>query len=121
MADVALASDLLRELSLPRPPGEYVKRAIERASLLARLDYWRGFDIWYRKARRVEEYELDQIREALRIKNEKAARNELHELKTRLAILEARLNAGDSDFYSPHLDGLRSQAAGIGGGYTTRR
>src|SRR5580698_10027820 len=81
VSDVVLASNLLRELSLPRPAGEFVKIAIDRAARLARLQYWRAFDLWYKKARTVEEYELDQIREALRIKNEKAARNELHEVK----------------------------------------
>ena len=75
MSDVLLASNLLKELSLPRPPGEFVRNAIDRSARLAKLTYWRGFDLWYRKARRVEQYELDQIREALRIKNERAARN----------------------------------------------
>lgn len=114
MSDVLIASDLLRELALPRPPGEYVKNAIARASSLARLQYWRGFDLWYRKAHRVEAYELHQIREALRIKNEKAARNELHEVKMLLARLEARLNAGDADFYRADIDGLRAATSGMG-------
>ncbi len=105
---------MLRELSLPRPPGEFVKNAIGRASALAHLQYWRGFDLWYRKARRVEEYELDQIREALRIKNERAARNELHEIKMLLVRLEARLNAGDTDFYRADIDGLRAQVTAVG-------
>lgn len=114
MSDVVLASGLLKELSLPRPPGEFVKNAIARASSLARLEYWRGFDLWYAKARRVEAYELDQIREALRIKNERAARNELHEVKMLLARLEARLNAGDTDFYRADIDGLRAAASETG-------
>jgi hypothetical protein len=98
MSDAAV---MLRELSEPWSSGERVKSVLQRTSRLAKLSYWRTFDIWYRKARQVEDYEVDQIRDALRIKNEKAARNELHELQTRLAVLEARLNAGDSDFHSP--------------------
>lgn len=101
------ASEMLRELSEPWASGERVKSAIDRAAKLADLAYWRTCDIWYRKARRVEPHEYEQIKEALRIKNERAARNEFHEIKTRLAILEARLSSGDADFHSPSINGLR--------------
>lgn len=121
MSEVFVASGMLRELSEPRPSGEFVKNAIERAGRLARLSYWRTSDLWYKKAHRVEEYELDQIREALRLKNEKAARNELHQAKLILARLEARLNAGDSDFYRADIDGLRAQIPGVGRSDFTKR
>lgn len=121
MSDLVLASNLLRELAEPRAGGEFVKTTIDRVSKLSRLGYWRAFDLWYKKARTVEEYELDQIREALRIKNEKAARNELHQAKLILARLEARLNAGDADFYRADIDGLRAQIPGMGGSDPSRR
>jgi hypothetical protein len=121
MSNIVLASNLLRELASPRGDGEFIKTTIDRVSKLSKLKYWRAFDLWYKKARTVEEYELDQIREALRIKNEKAARNELHEAKLILARLEARLNAGDADFYRPHIDGLREASAGVGGSNSARR
>ncbi len=113
MADAAM---MLRELSEPWPSGEYVKSAIGRAAKLAKLPYWRTFDLWYRKARRIEHYEIEQIQEALRIKNERAARNDLHELKTRLAILESRLNAGDADFHRPMSDLVGQQLRPVGRG-----
>ena len=112
------AAALLRELSEPWASGEYVKSAIYRSARLARLNYWRAFDLWYRKARRVEPHEIEQIQEALRIKNEKAARNELQQVKILLARLEARLNAGDADFCRPDIDGLRAQTSGIGRGHS---
>src|SRR5690242_1594515 len=115
------ASLMLRELSYPWAPGEYVKSAIGRAAALASLQYWRAFDIWYRKARRVEDYEIAQIAEALRIKNEKAARNELHQAKLILARLEARLNSGDADFYRADIDGLREATARMGRSHSARR
>lgn len=121
MSDLVLASDLLRELAQPRGDGEFIKTTIDRVSKLSKLGYWRVFDLWYKKARTVEEYELDQIREALRIKNEKAARNELHEAKLIIARLEARLNAGDSDFYRADIDGLRAQVGRVGGSNSARR
>ena len=108
------AAAMLRELSEPWASGERVKTSIDRAARLARLTYWRTFDLWYRKARRVEAYEIEQIQEALRIKNEKAARNELQQVKMLLVRLEARLNAGDSDFYRADIDGLRAQTSGVG-------
>ncbi|WP_291869693.1 hypothetical protein [Bradyrhizobium sp.] len=109
------ASVMLRNLSEPRPSGEFVKNAIDRASRLAGLGYWRAFDIWYCKARKVEEYEIDAIKEALRTKNERAARNELQQAKLLLAQVEARLNStGDADFHQPYIDGLRAQTSGMG-------
>jgi hypothetical protein len=58
----------------------------------------------------------------LRIKNEKAARNELQQVKILLARLEARLDAGDSDFHRPDIDGLRAQIVGAGrGDHAARR
>lgn len=98
------AATMLRELSLPWGPGERMKTVIDRTSRLCRLTYWRTSDIWYRKARRIEAHELKQIAEALLLKKEMAARNELNELKTRLARLEASLNAGDAEFHGPAVD-----------------
>ena len=104
---VGMAAAMLWELSLPWREGERKKTVIDRTSKLCRLEYWRAWDIWYRKARRIEAHEMQQIAEALLIKQEKAARNELHELKLRLAKLEATLNAGDADFHSPAVDYAR--------------
>jgi len=112
MSDAAL---MLKELSEPWSSGECVKSAIDRAARLSKLSYWRAFDLWYRKARRVEDYEIKQIAEALKIKNEKAARNELHDLKLRLTKLEALLSAGDSDFYRPSIDHARDMVRELGG------
>ncbi len=109
------AATMLRELSLPWGPGERMKSVIDRTARLCRLSYWRTSDIWYRKARRVEDYEIAQIAEALRIKKERAARNELHDIKLRLARLEASLSAGDADFHSPSIDYARDQMRGLGG------
>jgi hypothetical protein len=118
MSDAAV---MLRELSLPWSPGERMKSVLDRTSRLARLTYWRTYDIWYGKARRIEPYEIEQIAEALRIKREKAAHNELHEAKLLLARVEARLNAIDADFHSAHIDGLRAQTSHLGGRDPSRR
>ena len=106
MSDAAL---MLRELSEPWTSGERMKSVLDRTARLAKLTYWSTSDIWYRKARRVEQHELEQIAEALRIKKERAARNEFHELKTRLARLEASLSARDENFHSPDINFVREQ------------
>jgi hypothetical protein len=112
---------MLRELSLPWAAGERMKTVLDRTSRLAMLTYWRTYDIWYGKARRVEPHEIDQIAEALAVKNEKAARNEIHEAKVLLARVEARLNSIDADFHSAHIDGLRAQTSHLGGRDPSRR
>lgn len=104
---VAEASQLLQELAAPQDRGETMKEILTRTARAAKLAYWRTYDLWYEKARRVEPAEIDQIRDALRIKNERAAKNELNDLKLRLARLEASLASGDADFHSPTIDFAR--------------
>jgi hypothetical protein len=84
-------SDSLKELAKPWPDGDGWKRRIERAARAAGLSYTRAFDIWYGKARRIDAHEAEQIREALRLKREKAVANEYHDLRARLAKLESAL------------------------------
>jgi hypothetical protein len=112
MSDAAV---MLRELSYPWAPGERIKSVLDRTSRLAKLTYWRTYDIWYGKARRIEPYEIEQIAKALQIKTERAARNELHDLKLRLTRLEASLSAGDSDFYRPSIDHAGDMVRQLGG------
>lgn len=109
------ASIMLRELSLPWDAGERMKSVLNRVSRACRLPYWRTSDLWYQKARRVEQFELNQIREALQTKREKAARNELHELKTRILKLEASLASKDTEFFRPDIDFYRAMFGEHGG------
>lgn len=121
MSDVAMQ---LRELAEPWSGGEKVKAAIARAAkrvLIPRagkvesLSYWRAFDIWYRKARRIEQFEIDAIAEAIEKKRREAARNELQELRTRLVRLESLLVQSDPDFHRESIDMARGQIRQMGG------
>lgn len=103
MADYA---DNLRKLAEPSMRGDRVKVAIERAARLSGLSYWRTFDLWYRKARRVEDFEIAAISEALRRKTRLDTRNELSQLRLRIEALEARYAKCDQDFHEPDIDGL---------------
>lgn len=107
--NVAEASVALKELSEPWARGERVKVAISRAARLVRFTYWRTFDLWYEKARRVETFEVDAIAEALDRKRREAARNELRDLQARLSRLESLLVQTDPDFHREAVDVLRSQ------------
>lgn len=100
----ATYADALRELSEPRPVGDLVKSAIGRASRVVDLPYWRTFDIWYGKARRIDDHEARRIEQALQSKREEAARNEIHDLRTRLLRIESRVAAQGADVNRTRLD-----------------
>ena len=95
-------AQMLRALS---DPGARTKVAIDQAARRSGLHYWRVFDIWYGKARRIEPHEIENIKQALDAKNdqaradERATRDELQALKSRIARLEARLAAEDEDVH----------------------
>jgi len=108
-----LANDL-KELASPIDRGEKVTVAIERSARRCGLTAWRVFNIWYGKARSIEPREIAAITAALDKKRKEAARNEFHELKTRLAILESRLNQIDPDFHSPTIDAAWAQMRRFG-------
>jgi len=111
MTDISAS---LRELSEPWERGDKIKAAIARAARAADLTYWRAFDIWYGKARRIELAEINRIEAALRRKSEEHARNELHDLRTRLLRLEALLIQTDPDFHRPTIDQTREAVRDLG-------
>jgi hypothetical protein len=104
----------LRALSEPWERGDKIKAAIARSARAADLTYWRAFDIWYGKARRIEPDEAARIQAALQRKSEEHARNELHELRTRLFRLEALLVQTDPDFHRPTIDQTRKAVRDMG-------
>jgi hypothetical protein len=104
----------LRELAEPRSADEFIKDAIDRAAKRAGLNYWRAFDIWYGKARQIRDFEITAVLAALEKKQREAARNEFHELKSRLTILESRLTQIDPDFHRPTIDQAREQMRQLG-------
>lgn len=100
------AQTALKELAEPAKFGELKKVAIDRAARRAGMTYSRAFEIWYGRARRIEQFEADALAEALDKKRREDARNELYEIQVRIARLEARLASTDPDFHRPLLDGL---------------
>jgi hypothetical protein len=99
----------LQELSEPRDRGEKMASVIARTARLAGLSYSRCYEIWYRRARRIEHAEAVRISEALEQKNRLDARNELSQLRLRLARLESLLVQTDPDFHRPTTDFVGQQ------------
>jgi hypothetical protein len=99
----------LKELSEPHSRGEKMISIIERSARLAGLSYSRCYEIWYRRARRIEPAEIARISEALEQKNRLDARNELSQLRLRLARLESLLIQTDPDFHRPTVDLMGQQ------------
>ena len=112
----------LRELAEPWPSGSKVKEAIERASHACGSDdkrrrvipFWRAFDLWYGKARLIRDFEIEAVAAALEKKRREAARNELHELRTRLVRLESMLSQIDPDFHRDAIAASREQIRSLG-------
>lgn len=82
------------------------KDKIDEAARLSGLSRWRAFDIWYGKARRVGPDEIQKISDAVQHKRDKAARNELAQLRLRIERLDALLRQTDPDFHRPTIDFL---------------
>lgn len=97
------AAEGLRELARPVGSDDRVKSQIGRAARRAGLSYWRAFDLWYRKARRVEAVEIEAIR-AARAARSRERSDELaclaadfEALAERVSRLAARPGGSDAD------------------------
>lgn len=103
---------LLREIAGPRLANDPIKAVIARVAKQVGLSYWRTYDIWYGKNHRLERHEEEQILEARRKQKRLAAKNELAELRTRMARLESLLLCIDEEFHRENVGALRAAARG---------
>lgn len=106
------AAGLLRELAGGRKAGESVKAVLWRVR--RNLTNWkpsRVRDVWYRDPRvKVRAGEIEQLRALVEQRaNDKAAVDELAELRNRISRLEALLECTDEAFHSPAVAALREQ------------
>lgn len=102
----ALACEITDSLKLIAPPmeGANIKARIARAARLTGLSYWRTWDLWYGKARRIDAHEADVIRTARRRRAESSRVDELTSIATdfealaeRIAVLAARSSREEAD------------------------
>jgi len=107
------AEQTLKALGKKLAPLGNVRERIEQSARAVGISQTRAFDLWYGKARRVTTEEVAHIKAALRKTVRRGILNDIAEMRTRLDVLEARMDAGDADFYEPAVDVLR-QAHGVG-------
>ena len=97
------ASEGLRALGRASGPSDPVKAQIARAARQAGLPYWRAFDLWYRKARRVQAAEIEAIRAARAVRAQERSdelaglASDFEALAERVSRLAARSGGADAD------------------------
>lgn len=116
MTAVAEAASLLRSVAEPRPVGDTVKAAINRAAkrvskyMREPMRPSRAEDIWREEARMVRAEELDAIRRAAEAQLTQEARREFTQLDARIARLEAIL-VQDQNLRSAEFNALRATSS----------
>ena len=90
----ALACEIADSLKLIAPPreGANIKARIAAAARATGLSYWRAWDLWYGKARRIDAHEADAIRTA-RARRAESASHDLQAIAVEMETLAERLAA----------------------------
>lgn len=117
----ALACEIADSLKLIAPPveGANIKARIASAAKATGLSYWRAWDLWYGKARRIDAHEADAIRTARARRAERASHDlqalavEMETLAERLAALAALGSRQEIDRARALADRVRSLASGV--------
>lgn len=107
MSAAAEARFLIQEIAGPQSVGGKIKSALDRVHRLTGLPYRRVRGLWSGEARAILSEEMDALRRAAagRAKiNEETARDELAELRSRMARLESLLAARLPDMVGTEAD-----------------
>jgi hypothetical protein len=95
-------SDAMRLVKLaaePRPVGDSVKEAVNRASRALGWSVSRTRDIWYGEAHRLDSREMDALRAVERRQNLRSIEADYRKNFEQLSALRARLQSRDPDFH----------------------
>jgi hypothetical protein len=103
------ASTLAKMCAQPCPPGDYVKAAIGRAADRSGLPFRRVRDLWYRDARRIDAWEMEQLRTA-------ADAAEVDIAVAGIEVARRRLQATDSKLAREAIAALDRASRVLGGG-----
>jgi hypothetical protein len=115
MSSACEASILVREIAEPRPVGDSVKAAIDRAARRLGFGYRRTKTIWYGEATKITAEEIDVLRrETARRRQEEIARAEALVVIDRMVALRSALASADEDFNRPLLDALDDSLRAMG-------
>lgn len=93
MSASAEASELIRRLAEPAPPGAHVETLIRFVARKVGLSFGRAKAVWYREARIIRAEEMDALRaaSAARTEAEGETRERYREVIARIERLERRL------------------------------
>lgn len=116
MSAVAEAAFRLRRIAEPRPVGDRVKAAINRAAQRVGMPAERVKALWYGETRLVRAEEMDAIRRADRAREakEQTARDQAAALGMLFAGVAERLRTGDEDFHREDVAALLDAARALG-------
>jgi hypothetical protein len=99
----------LRALAEPRPVGDRVKVAIQRAARATGLTYWRAYDHWYGKAKTIHAEEIEMIRRA-ELNKARGASRELIQFARDFEAMAERASRIDPEMVGPFADAMRDIA-----------
>lgn len=109
----ALAEEMQDGLRAVAGPGGSVKERISRAARRTGLAYWRVFDLWYGKARRIDPHEIETVRS--KQEQEEALRADTDELLAQVLARVAALEAALADQRASAASGQGAAAVRQGG------
>lgn len=107
------ASFLVRQVAEPRPVGDSVKAAIQRAHIrLKEWPYGRVRALWYADSRiTVSADEMEKLRQIAKAKAQETPRDpEIQELRAQLQLINHRLARLDPEFHAPTIEKYREMA-----------
>jgi hypothetical protein len=126
MSDVALAADRIRRVAGPRGHDDPIKVLMERAFTALRKyerklreePKWtrrRVRAIWRQEATRIDYREIAEMEAVISQARERHAAyiEESEKIRAYAASLLASLEAGDADFHSGNIEGLREVLRGV--------
>lgn len=99
-SDISDAMRMLRIAAEPRPVGDSVKAAINRAAKALAWAPTRTRDVWYGAARRIDVCEMDVLRAIERKRLEADFIAERRRNLEQVAVLRTRLAMRDRDFHA---------------------
>lgn len=111
MSDAVLAAKLIREVvSVDAAPT--IAKRIQKTARKLGWSYYRTRDVWQEQARRIDAFEMDQLRIGKVTRQLQEARRAHAELTALIAGMEATLSSIDEDFHRPTIDRLRESLSG---------
>lgn len=105
-SEISDAMRLVRVAAEPRPAGDSIKLAVQRAALALRWSESRTRDVWYGEVRRIDAGEMDALRSIERRHKLRQLDNDFSRHVGQLAALRARLQTRDAEFHRADIDAI---------------